>query len=62
MTRDEKNKYENIEQLREHLESLKGRKFKLDCGHHVTIGHSLGNNLTIYNGKSLVIICSLCGY
>jgi predicted nucleic-acid-binding Zn-ribbon protein len=44
------------------LSTLKGRKFKLDCGHHVTFGHFLGNAITIYNGKHPTIICTQCGY
>jgi hypothetical protein len=63
MTVKEKEKYEDTDSLREMLMKLKGRKFKLDCGHHVTIGHHLGNDLTIYNGShELKIICSQCGY
>jgi hypothetical protein len=42
--------------------NLNGRKFRLECGHHVTFGHFLGNNITIYNGKKLKVICSECGY
>ena len=36
---------------------LAGRKFRLDCGHHFTFGHHLGNDITIYNGKHLKIMC-----
>jgi len=62
MTRVEKNQYKDTEALREVLAGLKGRKFRLDCGHHITFGCFLGNDLTIINGKELKIICSLCGY
>lgn len=63
MTKEQKAQYEGTEQLRDILKRvLGGRKFLLDCGHHVTFGHHLGNNITIYNGKKLRIICSLCGY
>ena len=58
----EKQKYQSTEELRKILSRLKGQKFKLDCGHHVTFGHFLGNNITIINGKRPKIICSLCGY
>lgn len=62
MTRNERESYENTDTLREILKQLKDRKFRLDCGHHVTFGHFLGNDITIRNGKELEIICSRCGY
>ena len=62
MTKKEKIQYEDVEVLRALLVTLKDRKFTLDCGHHVTFGHFLGNNVIIYNGKKPKIICSLCGY
>ena len=63
MTKKAEAKYEESESLRKILEqTLTGRKFRLDCGHHVTFGHNLGNDITIYNGKQLRIVCSLCGY
>ena len=63
MTKEAEAKYEESENLREILnQTLAGRKFRLDCGHHVTFGTNLGNDITIYNGKRFEIICSLCGY
>jgi hypothetical protein len=62
MTKEQQGKYEDVQFLKHELSKLIGRKFKLDCGHHVTVGHNLANNITIYNGKDLTIICSLCGY
>ena len=62
MTNKEWEIYEDTETLRKVLTELNGRKFRLDCGHHVTLGHHLGNNITIYNRKKPKIICSLCGY
>ena len=63
MTKEQKEAYHDPELLREILQRvLKGKKFTLDCGHHVTFGTNLGNNITIYNGKKLKIICSQCGY
>ena len=62
MTQDQKRKYESTETLRKALAELKGRKFSLDCGHHVTFNHNFANNITILNGKDLHIICSECGY
>ena len=62
MTQEEKRKYESTEILRRSIAELKGRKFRLDCGHHVTFNHHLANDITIRNGKKLTIICSLCGY
>ena len=62
MTQEEERKYESTEILRRAIAELKGRKFRLDCGHHVTFNHHLANDITIRNGKELTIICSLCGY
>ena len=63
MTKERKKLYQETDLLRHILmETLKGRRFRLDCGHHITFGHHLGNDLTIYNGKELKIICSQCGY
>ncbi|WDP89025.1 MAG: hypothetical protein HUN04_04475 [Desulfobacter sp.] len=62
MTKQQKEAYQDVEELKKIIRSLKGRKFRLDCGHHVTFGHFLGNDLTIRNDKEPVIICSLCGY
>ncbi len=63
MTKAQQEAYEDAEALRTILQSLTGRKFQLDCGHHVTFGHNLGNDITIYNdNKRPKIICSQCGY
>ena len=62
MTQEEESRYEDTDALRKALAGLKGRKFRLDCGHHVTVGHNLGNDITVYNGREIVIICSQCGY
>ena len=62
MTKEEKEAYQETDALRKILAMLEGQKFKLDCGHFVTFMHPLGNNITIYNGKKLKIICSQCGY
>ena len=62
MTSEEKQRYRSTDELREVLEILNRKKFILDCKHHVTFGEFLGNNITIFNGKHLKIICSECGY
>jgi hypothetical protein len=36
------------------------KKYQLDCGHCVTFGHNLGNNIVIINGAELRVICSFC--
>lgn len=46
----------------EELKKLLQGKFKLDCGHHVTLNHNLGSNIMVINGRKLKIICSLCAY
>ena len=62
MTNEQKKQYRPTDELRELLEILTHEKFVLDCGHHITFNQSLGNNLTVYNGKELRIICAECGY
>lgn len=62
MTQRQKQQYRPAEELRELLAILAQEKFTLDCGHHVTFNQTLGNNVTIYNGKELRIICAECGY
>ncbi len=63
MTKVQKEKYQDTDKLREFLSQLKGKKFRLDCGHHVTFMHQLGGSITIYNdSQSPEIICSCCGY
>ena len=64
MTKEEKSRYSEPEALRDILKRvLSGRKFLLDCGHHVTLFRiNLGNDITILNGKEPKIICSLCGH
>ena len=63
MTKEQEKEYQDTDILREILlDTLQGMKFRLDCGHHVTFGHYLGNDITIYNGKAFKIICSQCGY
>jgi hypothetical protein len=63
MTNEQKKAYQDPELLRDILqEVLKNQKFVLDCGHHVTFGTNLGNDITIYNGREFKIICSQCGH
>ena len=62
MTQEEKSKYHETDELLEILMQLKGRKYRLDCGHHVNFDHNLANDITIRNGTEPQIICSLCGY
>ena len=62
MTKEDEKRYQDTAVLRRMLRDFAGQKFRLDCGHHITFNHPLGNNITIYNGKELKIICSQCGY
>ena len=62
MTKEQEETYEDCQILREVFKELKCRKFRLDCGHHVTFGYFLGNDITVRNGKEPEIICSQCGY
>ncbi len=62
MTLTQRLKYSNVDLLRLYLNSLKKRKYRLDCGHHVTFGYYLGNDIMIMNGKELRLICSHCYY
>lgn len=57
------NEYQSADKLREILLTfLGGEKFTLDCGHKITFGFFMGNNIIIYNGKNLKIVCTECGY
>ena len=56
---DKSDGYEDCEKLK-HL--IRNGKYVLDCGHHVTLNHNLGNNIAIINGRDLQIICTLCLY
>ena len=62
MTKEKQAEYESVQSLKEAMQHLNGRKFRLDCGHHVTFNHNLANNIIIHNGKDLTIICTECGY
>lgn len=63
MTRQQKQLYNEPEVLRDILQRvLAGKKFRLQCGHHITFNATLGNDLTIRNGKELRVICAQCGY
>ena len=63
MTRQQKEAYNEPGVLRNILqETLSGKKFRLDCGHHITFNAMLGNDLTVRNGKELKVICAQCGY
>ena len=62
MTKQQKQAYQEVEALKQIIRDLAGQKFRLDCGHHVSFGHFLGNDIIIQNGKEPVIICSLCGH
>lgn len=60
MTKEKRSKYGEPEALREILvRVLSGKKFRLDCGHYVSFGHNLGNDITVLNGKRPKVICSL---
>jgi hypothetical protein len=62
MTKEEKSRYSEPEALREILiRVLSGMKVRLDCGHHVSFGTNLGNDITVINGREFKVICSLCG-
>jgi len=56
---DQNHAYEDCERLKT---LIRGGKYRLDCGHHVTLNHHFGNNIAIINGKDLKIICTLCLY
>ncbi len=60
MTTKEKQKYQSPDELRKVFNQIRGRKFRLDCGHHVTFNYFLGNDIHITNGKELEIVCWSC--
>lgn len=53
--------YQDSEALRKIIKRLKGMKFRLDCGHVVTFGYYLGNDVVFRNGKEPEIVCLDCG-
>ena len=63
MTKEQKRKYSGPELLKDILERvLKGKRFRLECGHHVSLFHQLGNDIAIVNGRKIKVICRQCGY
>lgn len=63
MIKEKEAEYQSARQLKiDLLGILKNKKYRLDCGHHVTLGHPFGNDITIQNGTKLTIICSMCGH
>jgi hypothetical protein len=60
MTKKKLAQYAGPEDLRHIIADLAGRKFRLDCGHHVTFGAYLANTVVILPGKDPQIICSEC--
>ena len=63
MNKVQRSRYQQPEDLKNILSMyLNGKKFVLDCGHHITFGQRLGNDMTIRNGKKLRVICAECGY
>jgi len=63
MKRAERDKYGDPEALKDILHrTLYKKKFRLECGHYITFGAVLGNDLIIRNGKDFTVICSQCGY
>ena len=61
MTRHQKLEYQEPDELRKFFNQLQGKKFTLDCGHHVTFGYFLGNDIIIRNGKTPKVVCMECG-
>jgi hypothetical protein len=61
MTKDEKKQYRPVNELIQQLSKLAGQKFQLSCGHHITWGRFLANDIIIYNGEKLSIVCLNCG-
>lgn len=63
MTKTQQQTYEEPEVLKDILRrALKGKRFRLECGHRITFHHVFGNDLTIRNGPELTVICAMCGY
>jgi hypothetical protein len=64
MREADKTRYQDTRILKKALDG----KYRLDCGHYVTLNHNLGNNIMVINAKKkkgqsrLEIICSLCAY
>jgi len=61
MEKERKVQSGDLESLKEILIGLKDLKFTLDCGHQVTFGYFLGNDIIVRNGKVPEITCLECG-
>jgi hypothetical protein len=62
MTKEQKGECEDLELLRDILKRvLEDQKFMLNV-RYVAVGNSLGNTITIINGRGFKIICSQCGH
>jgi hypothetical protein len=55
-----KQPYADTDELKAILNQLRGKKFVLECGHRVTFGYFLGNDVVIRNGKEFKITCLMC--
>ncbi|MBC2716044.1 MAG: hypothetical protein HF978_12120 [Desulfobacteraceae bacterium] len=61
-TSNQKQEYASVDELKTIIHQLRGKKFMLDCGHKITFGYFLGNDIIIRNGKDIKITCTDCGY
>ena len=63
MTNKQKQAYSEPEALKDILRrTIYGKKFRLECGHIISMGYYLGNDLVVRNGKELEVICLQCAY
>jgi hypothetical protein len=61
MTRHQNLEYQEPAELHRLIDRIRGKKYILDCGHHVTFGYFLGNDIIIRNGKTPEVVCMECG-
>ena len=39
---------------------MKGKRYRLDCGHYIKLGESKTNMVVLNNGKEPVFVCTAC--
>lgn len=60
MTKAEKYQHKSMESVGELLRMLNKEQFVLDCGHHVTFGQVICNDIKVHKNVELHVICSQC--
>ena len=65
LSRKQREANQSLPRASEKLRILMGTKMVLDCGHRVTLGHSLTNTMIVHSQgyrDGLKTMCHNCGY